>query len=960
MAHQRNKQGRAKDELFDAPHRDSRKEGQSLLRDSDLLLQIYDSIPDSVTFSTLADGRYLQVNRAFELLTGYSADEVIGRTALELGLWVNPQERLSVVSLLHNNRAASDVGCTFRTKSGEVRKGLVTAKRITLLGEDCILAVTRDITQDSMLRQTLRESESRFRALFDDSPVALFEEDFSEVKKYLESLRASEVKDFAAYFTTHPEEVRKCAELVKVLNVNKAAVRMHEALQKETLLAGLPSFFAAGSYTQFHKELIAILQGSTEFENETETYTLQGQIRNTFFRFSAAPGQEDTLKRVYVSIIDITDRKRMEEELRRSRDLHRQIIESVREGIVVGDRELRCTTWNPFMESLTGVAANKLLGKTPPEAFAILREHGQVLLPAELEGEIYASLKSALAGERVSLRDLPFVRPPTGELQWVSRDFSPLRDNHGEIIGVIETLRDTTDRHQAEAGLRKSETMYRSLIRDAVYGIYRSTEEGRFLEVNPALVEMLGYASEAELLAVDMAKDIYVNPGDRARLVSQLRNQDKFERVEIQWKRKDGKPILIQLSGRPVRVDSRGATHFEVFAEDVTERMLLEEQFRQAQKMEAIGRLAGGIAHDFNNMIVGIMGYTELLMEQLDSNDPRRSQAANILRVAERAASLTQQLLVFSRRHTPVPKVFDINPLVGDTQKLVHRVIGEDIELVTLLDPGLAHVRADPVQFEQVLMNLAVNARDAMPRGGKLTIETKNVELREAHVTQYGSIPAGCYVLLVVSDTGTGMDPGTQAHIFEPFFTTKAVGRGTGLGLPTVYGIVTQGGGHIAVESKLGSGTTFKVYLPRVDDSEGETKAVVDAEEPAGGSETVLLVEDDSDVREATHRHLLRLGYKVLVARTPAEALQFGKTRKGPIHLLLTDIVMPSMDGRELAAALTRMQPQMKVLYMSGYDKPSALRGEIPIMDKPFLPKPFTRSQLARKVRLALGDRQAE
>jgi signal transduction histidine kinase len=388
---------------------------------------------------------------------------------------------------------------------------------------------------------------------------------------------------------------------------------------------------------------------------------------------------------------------------------------------------------------------------------------------------------------------------------------------------------------------------------------------------------------------------------------------------------------------------------------EVAERKLAEEQLRQAQKMEAVGKLAGGVAHDFNNLLTAITGHSELAMRRLKQDDPLYDKLEKIKKAGDRAAALTHQLLAFSRKQILQPKVLDLNQVVFEMNKMLQPLIGEDINLLTKLRPNLGMIKADPGQLEQVLMNLSVNARDAMPKGGKLTIETANVYLDEEYASRHLSITSGWYVMLAVSDTGTGMDAETQERIFDPFFTTKEVGKGTGLGLSTVYGIVKQSGGNIWVYSELGQGTTFKVYLPCVDRRAEEPETAIDGNNLSVGDETVLLVEDEEMVREMAKEILEESGYQVLEAKHGHEALLIAEQYRGHIHLMLSDVVMPQMSGRELAERFAPLRKEMKVLYMSGYTDDAIVHHGVLDEGTAFIEKPFTPNALARKVRETLN-----
>jgi PAS domain S-box-containing protein len=508
----------------------------------------------------------------------------------------------------------------------------------------------------------------------------------------------------------------------------------------------------------------------------------------------------------------------------------------------------------------------------------------------------------------------------------------------------------------AQEGLRRSEMNFRSLVTNAPYGICRCDSAGQLLDANPALLAMLGYSSSNELAGKHLGA-LYADAQQWFQLADYLLSATPFNGLIVEWKRKDGTGTVVRVSGRAVSDGKKGRT-FELFAEDVTERRALEQQLRQSQKMEAVGRLAGGIAHDFNNLLMVISGYSEFLLDRLGPDPALRGPAQEIASAAVRATSLTRQLLAFSRKQMLAPKILDLNSVVTENLKMLNRMIGEDIELVMVPAAELGTVRADAGQIEQVIMNLAVNARDAMPAGGKLTIETSNVSLDEDYARFHAPLRPGNYVMLAISDTGAGMDSETQSHIFEPFFTTKGP-KGTGLGLSTVYGIVKQSGGYIWVYSEAGKGTTFKVYLPRVADTvETPAQVAVPAESAAAepGTETVLLVEDEANLRYLARQFLEKQGYRVVEAADGAAAMQIAVAHEGVIHLLLTDVIMPGMNGRELAQRISEIRPNVKVLYMSGYTE--NVIGSNGTLDAGvrLLQKPFSLRDLKSKVREVLDS----
>ena len=440
----------------------------------------------------------------------------------------------------------------------------------------------------------------------------------------------------------------------------------------------------------------------------------------------------------------------------------------------------------------------------------------------------------------------------------------------------------------------------------------------------------------------------------RQQMLAQLRAGGVFRDVEVEWLTRSRETRTGLLSAEVIAF--AGEPHFLLHFQDVTERKQLEGQLRQAQKMEAIGRLAGGVAHDFNNVLTAIFGYVDILREEMPADSSAQRDLAEVRKASERAASLTKQLLAFSRQQVLEPVVLDPNALVEDFEKMLHRLIGEDVELRLSLARDAGNVLADPGQLQQVLMNLVVNARDAMPTGGKLILETANAELSEQYAELHQPVVPGRYVMLAVSDTGTGMTPETRARIFEPFFTTKEKGKGTGLGLSTVYGIVKQSGGYVWVYSELGRGTTFKIYLPRVD---AAPDTLLPAREPStvAGTETILLAEDDAVLRPLARGLLEKLGYTVLDAADAEEALEAARQYPEVIHLLLTDVVMPGASGRELARQLENPRPQIKVLYVSGYTDDAIVHHGMLEPGLNFLQKPFTPTALARKVREVLDTK---
>jgi PAS domain S-box-containing protein len=528
-----------------------------------------------------------------------------------------------------------------------------------------------------------------------------------------------------------------------------------------------------------------------------------------------------------------------------------------------------------------------------------------------------------------------------------------------DAYALARAVRYAIERARAEAALRESQQASKLLataVEQGAEAIYITDLDGTIQYVNPSFERITGYSRQDAV-------------GHRPRILNSGKQDGGFYREMWEtlargdvWsghlinRRKDGTLYRQEATISPVRDASGAIVSYVCAARDVTRERELEDQLRQSQKMEAVGQLAGGVAHDFNNLLTAIMGNSELLLARMDDDDPRRADLDEIRKAGARAASLTRQLLAFSRRQVLEPVFLDLNSVVESVAKMIERVIGEHVELVTVLDPDLGQVHADPGQIEHVIINLAVNARDAMPEGGRLLIETTNADLDEEYVSAHTPVQPGPYVMLAISDTGSGMDEATRARVFEPFFTTKESGKGTGLGLSTVYGIVKQSNGYIWVYSEAGQGTTFKIYLPRVEDVEAVVRPKTrGAAERRGlerdGKETVLVVEDDDAVRGVVRRALEGCGYTVVAARDAAEATRLAGEYAGPIDFLITDLIMPETSGRDLARRVAELRPEVRVLYMSGYSDNVVLRQGMLSPGMQFLAKPFTQESLLDKVR---------
>ncbi len=519
---------------------------------------------------------------------------------------------------------------------------------------------------------------------------------------------------------------------------------------------------------------------------------------------------------------------------------------------------------------------------------------------------------------------------------------------------MMRRMRGTQD------ALRHSEEKYRSLVDRATYGMYRSTVDGRFVAVNPALVQMLGYRSEEELLQLSLEHDLYLYPDDRRRLINQYREAEQVEDVEVEWRRADGTPIMVRLSGRPAHGVDGTLDGFEMIVENVTERKVLEDQLRQSQKMEAVGRLTGGIAHDLNNILTVILANADLLASSSNTmrgDGETESELVELRDAARRGAAMIRKLLAFSRREKLARVPIDLAGIVNEASDVLRRLLPESIEIDVIVAASLPMVRADAGAVEQILVNLATNARDAMSGKGHLRIEVLPGRMDERFAARHGWGRPGDYVCVRVSDTGSGMDVETQRRVFEPFFTTKAPGSGTGLGMAMIYGLIKQHDGFIDVESRLAVGTTVTIYMPvgGVSGSEPARQPLLGA--LPRGEETILVVEDESSIRSAVQRGLERLGYKVLLASNGEEGLEVFCLDAADIDLVLTDVVMPKMTGTQLYQALQKVRPDVKVLFMSGYTMRSGLDSAALDPSLPLLRKPWTLGQLASAIRELLDQR---
>jgi two-component system, cell cycle sensor histidine kinase and response regulator CckA len=721
----------------------------------------------------------------------------------------------------------------------------------------------------------------------------------------------------------------------RVILVNPAAERLMSAISAHD-----PS--KPDGTTPFRPDelpLARAIRGETVRDVEMFLRTAEGE--GIWVSASATPlGDEASgLRGGVVVFRDIAVRKRNEEALRQERDRAAAVVDMVASLVIVLDRYGRIVSFNRACEEAAGRTFEEVRGCAfwdivlPPEEIPTVRR-------------VYAELRS---GRFPSQHEDHWVAPDGSRrlIAWTNR---VLLDGAGQVAFIIGTGTDLTGRRLAEEELRRTNHMLRAVIDTSPLAIVTMDFSGSVRSWNRAAERMFGW-SEEEVVG----KPFPIVPEDdeaffRANL-ARLERGETISGIERQRRRKDGSLIDVSLWNAP-QLDAGGNVigGISVIA-DMTDRRRLEEQFRQAQKMEAVGRLAGGVAHDFNNLLTVIGGYAQMLLDTMQPEDLMRGSVAEIVRATASAAALTNQLLAFSRRQIVTPRVMDLNALVAGLDKMLSRLIGEDVELTMMLAPQLPNVKVDSGQFEQVLMNLVVNARDAMPQGGTITIETEAAGFNERSPEGVGP---GRYVVLSVADTGRGMTEETRRQIFEPFFTTKGRGKGTGLGLSTVYGIVKQSGGEITVTSAPGEGSAFRIYLPAVNRAAAAGANASPALERKRGTETVLLAEDEAGLRQLVREVLEGNGYTVLQAADSGEALEWCERHTGPIHLFLTDVVMPGMSGQDLAALAAGLRPRLKVLYMSGHTDHAVLDHGVLDAGIAFLRKPFTPEVLLTTIREVL------
>jgi len=908
------------------------------LREPEAELQALFSAISDVILVLDVDGRYVKIAPTSPSLLYRPAPELIGRRLHEVFDQDNADKFLGYIRRALAARETVQAEYSLQIEGREVW----FAAAISPMDDRQVVLVARDISDRKRAEQDVRETLSLLNATFESTAdgilvvdlqgrIVSFNRKFAELWRIPDSVL--ETKDAAQTRTFVLEQVKEPdAFLAKIDEL----YHRPEAASFDVLLFKDGRIFERYSQPQW-------IGGKTAgrvwvFRDVTDGRRAE-QIQLATYRISEAAHAAGNLQDLFAAIHEIVG----------------GLMPAKNFYIALYDPVADLVSFPYFVDEYDTEFPSKRLGKGLTEY--VLRTGQALLATPELHQELEQRGEVELIGApSIDWLGVPLKAGDRTIGVLVAQTYTPgvrygEREKH--ILQFVSTqVAMAIERKRTEEQLHESERKYRLLFETNPEPMFvYDCETLRILAVNGAAVARYGH-TESEFLQLTL-RDI-CPPEEQSRLDEELarRPDDGAVRAGVRHWTKQGQRFDVDLVARPLEFANRHARL--VLARDVSAQRQLEAQLRQSQKMEAVGQLAGGIAHDFNNLLTAILGSTQLLLHNTPVGDARREDAEEIRHAGLRAAELTRQLLAFSRRQVLAPKVLDVNAVVANMDRMLRRLLGEDVELATSRDPAAGTVNADPGQLEQVLLNLAVNARDAMPGGGRLSIGTTRVTLHEEHVERRHRMPAGDYVCLAVADTGVGMDETTQAHLFEPFFTTKEVGKGTGLGLATVYGIVKQSGGYIWVYSEAGHGTTVKIYLPRVP---GVAESPVPAPEPQrvrGGDETVLLVEDAAPVRTLARRSLEARGYRVLEAADGPSALQLSARHLEGIDILVTDVVMPGMSGRELAERLAPERPSMKVLYTSGYTDDAMVRQGVLSAGVAFLQKPFVPDTLARKVREVL------
>ncbi|NTW98507.1 MAG: PAS domain S-box protein [Geobacteraceae bacterium] len=882
-----------------------RKRAIDALKESEehFKLTFYTS-PDSINITRLEDGLYIDINEGFTRMSGYTREDVIGKTAIEINIWYYPEDRQEMIRRLKETGYCENFETMFRKKDGSTIIGFFSARIISLNGIPHLISVTQDITERKRAEKALFESESLYHSILKASPDNITIADLDG------RVRVASPSGLTMFGYTREDEVVGCFVTDFLVPEDRERAHANIALIRLGVVTG------PNEYRGLHAE------GSV-FDIEVNAEFIRDEINQP-------------TGMVFI-VRDITERKRAEKALRESESLYRSILKASPDIIIITDLDSRIRMASP--------STHTILGYSPEIEGRLITDF---LAPKEYE-RARSSISVIQQGVFTGPEEFRALRTD-GSMFDIEANGRFIFDTTGQPTGMVFIVRDITERKRAEA---ERERLMAAI--EQTGEVIMITDPLAVIQyVNPAFERVTGYSRE-EVIGKN-PRILKSGEQDKAfydTLWKTLAEGRTWEGCFIN-KRKIGTLYTEEAVISPVRDTSGTIVNYVAVKRDITRELETEQQLQQSQKMEFVGRLAGGIAHDFNNLLLVIINYADMSRKKVPSDHPIANWLDEIANAGQRSADITRQLLAFARKQTIAPKVLNLNETMMSMLKLLRRLIGEDIDLALIPGANLWLVKLDPSQIDQILANLCVNARDAISGVGTVTIETGNITLDDIYCESHAGAVPGEYVLLTISDNGCGMEKDVLEHIFDPFFTTKDVGKGTGLGLATVYGIIRQNHGLIDVQSEPGKGTTFRIYLPRFVGQVEETKGSFTAEAPRGKGETILLVEDDNALRVTCELLLDTLGYNVVVAESPAFAYDVVARHPADIDALLTDVVMPGMDGRQLAEKICPIKPDLKVLYMSGYTSDVIDHHGILEPGVHFIAKPFSLAELARKLREVL------
>ncbi|MBI9074906.1 MAG: PAS domain S-box protein [Desulfatibacillum sp.] len=898
--------------------REALKTTETALRDSEIKYQkTFESITDSITITRVEDGLYLYVNDGFCQQTGYSREEVLGRTPTDIKLYAYPGERDRFIGLLKKFGKTENVIVSFRRKNGEIYLSEFSAKPLSYEGEQCLLAQSRDITERKRVEDALRISEEKHKEMIANisDVIAILAPDGTvtytspNIKKWF-GWDWEEMIGIDGLTIVHPDDLERIQ------------IDFRELLQQEKTQTTVEYRYRCkdGSYKWIELTGLNILNNPS-------------------------------INGVLVSYHDITEKKINRDRLKLSESRY---LKAQKLG-KVGNWEYNLQT-----KEFWGSDEAKRIYGFDLEMDSFTTDEVENCIPER--ARVHQALIDLIEHGKEYNLEFDIITKNTHKRKTIISIAELERDSEGNPLNVSGVIHDITKRKRSENALKKSEEQLRTIFQAAKNVSFIITNaivdpkdpDLKILEFSPGAEEIFGYSREEVLGRPVSILHLPEDVKKFAQAHQQMKEGKSGFSGEITLVRKSGEKFPALFSTYPL-LDENGKMYAALGVSlDLKEQQKLEAQLRQAQKMESVGRLAGGVAHDFNNMLSIILGNAEMVMEDMAPDNPFRANLIEIFNAAERSTNLTRQLLAFARKQTIAPKVLDLNKTLDNVLNMLKRLMGEDIELVWLPQKDLWRVKIDPSQVDQIMANLCINARDAINGVGKVTIETSNVVLNEEYCRDHAGYVPGNFVMIAVNDNGSGMDKETQEHLFEPFFTTKEMDKGTGLGLATVYGIIKQNNGFINVYSELGRGTTFTIYLPWHESSLVKKGASAPAMPDARGNETILLVEDEKRILKMAATMLERLGYTVLMAGSPGQAIDIASKHAAEIDLLMTDVIMPDMNGRDLSRQIQALCPGLKVLFMSGYTANVIAHHGVLDQGVEFIHKPFSKQELAVKIREVL------